>query len=662
MNAAKKAAAYNLNKLFKVNISESDINLCWPKDTETVKDFLKLPSEERYIKILLTSKEKMKDLAERLKCPTLSDLEDYTSDTEADDENFGDDKKLKQMEHYKEYNNMFKKFQNNYEQSQKLWTQLIEAHEKQYITCEKQYKQYKQEAETYERQYKQEAETYERQYKQEAKTYERQYKQEAETHERQYKQEAETHKRQYKQELEELKKHIEQSEKSFQQSIATLAILQDRDQNHQVKAEKMTKIYIHMLIKAVKAKAKRGLTNTATSEEIINKLIVSLPIPNVNFRMFCVIKKLGDNQKWRLLTGKVVEDTLFEYGRQCKSEHLSQSFIVDPEDTNYIAHGVFMEEELAEIEETDPKSLPDIPMDLMKYMNSFRQSSVKELRTQLSVVQDWEGASFKRESHFDYDWIKNSGTRYEGDNFVAGRSELHYLTHCWHIIDRCFLNLQDLHCVRGEASSFASSDRKNRTRHVSGLIQVARKMMGRRGDLIFRKHHNEYGNGEAGKQWEGEERGLKGAKDAKGYVYKFVLCGEVEHREGEEVAELNVLLLRLDSPRGYMCRVVRSPTYTIPQTVALFGQQVIPFLALVWKAKAIVKEVVESTQNRDSEEDQLQELQSVGVKRRKSYHFRIDDSVQTPSKKNKVIFRSVLLLASTFTRAKVLTNYAFGVQ
>ncbi|RUS35400.1 hypothetical protein BC938DRAFT_470676 [Jimgerdemannia flammicorona] len=121
-----------------------------------------------------------------------------------------------------------------------------------------------------------------------------------------------------------------------------------------------------------------------------------------------VFRRMNDSQKWKLSTGKVVEDALFEYARRCKSEHLSQSFIVDPDDTSYIAHGVFTEGELTEIEETDTKSLPDIPIDLMKYMNSFRKSSIEELRSQLSMVQDWEGANFRREYHFDHDWIKNS--------------------------------------------------------------------------------------------------------------------------------------------------------------------------------------------------------------------------------------------------------------
>ncbi|RUS24842.1 hypothetical protein BC938DRAFT_473000, partial [Jimgerdemannia flammicorona] len=342
-----------------------------------------------------------------------------------------------------------------------------------------------------------------------------------------------------------------------------------------------------------------------------------------------VFRRMNDSQKWKLSTGKVVEDALFEYAIQCKFEHLSQSFIVDPDDTN----GVFTEEELTEIEETDTKSLPDIPIDLMKYMNSFRKSSIKELRTQLSVVQDWEGANFSREYHFDHDWIKNSVhnlvQEYEGDNLVAGHSETHYLMHYWHIIDRCFLNLQDIHSVRGEASSFSSSHRKNKIRSVPGLMQVARKVMGRRGDLIIRKHHNEYENGEAGKEWEGEngtkilkERGLKALKMQKDMFVN--LCNAVKW-DVEKVrklqvigwifSELNVLLLRLDSPRGYVCRVVRSPIYTIPQTFGLFGQQVVPFLALIWKAKAIVKEVVdivESAEDRDDEDSQLQELQAVG--------------------------------------------------
>src|SRR5438105_553929 len=50
---------------------------------------------------------------------------------------------------------------------------------------------------------------------------------------------------------------------------------------------------------------------------------------------------------------------------------------------------------------------------------------------------------------------------------------------------------------------------------------------------------------------------------------------------------LSVLLLTLDSPAGYICRIYRSNMLTIPSTVNEFGKGVLPVIVLVWKAKVM---------------------------------------------------------------------------
>lgn len=51
---------------------------------------------------------------------------------------------------------------------------------------------------------------------------------------------------------------------------------------------------------------------------------------------------------------------------------------------------------------------------------------------------------------------------------------------------------------------------------------------------------------------------------------------------------LSVLLLRLDSPAGYIGRISRSKMLTIPSTVNEFGKGVLPVIVLAWKAKVCI--------------------------------------------------------------------------
>jgi len=146
--------------------------------------------------------------------------------------------------------------------------------------------------------------------------------------------------------------------------------------------------------------------------------------------------------------------------------------------------------------------------------------------------------------------------------------------------------------------------------------------MGRRGDLIIRHDSMEFGCGEAGNLFKGNngtkilrERGLKAPKMMKDQFDD--LCTRVKLREkivrnlmtiGFIHAGLSVLLLTLDSPTGYICRISRSKMLTVPSTVSEFGTRALPAIVLAWKAKKIVSNVIEMmTQNDD--EDLFQDLQ-----------------------------------------------------
>ncbi|GBC17688.2 hypothetical protein GLOIN_2v1741550 [Rhizophagus irregularis DAOM 181602=DAOM 197198] len=273
--------------------------------------------------------------------------------------------------------------------------------------------------------------------------------------------------------------------------------------------------------------------------------------------------KMNDSDKWKLSTGKIVEDALYNFGIKCRHEHLY----------------------------------------LLTYLNSFRVSDISSLRDAIFKSQQWD-SPYNRQTHFDYDWIRNTAYNllheYEAGSLEKDHLELWLLVHVWNFVDRGFGNIDGLETARSESSSRASSNRKNRNRTGSAIVKMKRKIMGRRGDLIIRKVSTEYGCSEAGKSFE-----AVGNEEEK--IRKLQSIGFIH-------SSLMILLLRLDSPAGYTCRITRTKMLEVPSQIAQFGAKVLPVIMLAWKAKMIVKETIEFveqkqySENEEDTDDQLQNL------------------------------------------------------
>jgi len=219
-------------------------------------------------------------------------------------------------------------------------------------------------------------------------------------------------------------------------------------------------------------------------------------------------------------------------------------------------------------------------------------------------------------------------------------------------IDRAFENIEGVEVIRGESCSLASSSRKNRNRNVASMSSTPRKAMGRRGDLIIRCMSREYGCGEAGNLYAGyngtkilRERGLKTPKMMKDQFDDLCIhmgSKEKEVRKLETIgfihAGLSVLLLRLDSPAGYIGRISRSKMLTIPSTIGEFGKGVLPVIMLAWKAKKIVSNVIEMM-NQNDDDNPLQALQKScdnnSLLSPPRHEIRRPTGFDTPSKKDK---------------------------
>ncbi|RIA79722.1 hypothetical protein C1645_47907 [Glomus cerebriforme] len=337
-------------------------------------------------------------------------------------------------------------------------------------------------------------------------------------------------------------------------------------------------------------------------------------------------QKIPQENKWTLSTGKIVEDALYAFGMKCSHEHLCHSFLIDPDDENYIQQGIFTCEELEEIKNFDKKELPLMPNDLLKYLNSFRKTS--DLR-ELIFRPGLHDQPFDRSKNFDYDWIRNTiynlVLEYEANHLTKDHLEAWIMLHIWTFIDKAFLDIDGMEITRGESCSYASSNRRNSRRVVASTSPIKRRAMGRRGDLIIRKWHSEYGCSEAGKIFDGKngtkiikEGGLKMPKMLRDMFND--LCEATEMREckirkletvGFIIAGLRISLIRVDLPAGHVCRLSRTRLFEIPTQVSEFGAKVLPTISLVWKAKKIVKNIIKLMEEEDlSEEQQLETLQN----------------------------------------------------
>ncbi|CAI2165885.1 18039_t:CDS:10 [Funneliformis geosporum] len=378
--------------------------------------------------------------------------------------------------------------------------------------------------------------------------------------------------------------------------------------------------------------------NNANEEEVVEEMCMS------DYDEFTDrYQKMDNDKKWELTTGKIVEDGLYEFWMKCKYEHLSHSFIVDPNDHNYIVENVFTLEELNEIKEYKYKKLPDMPIDLLKYLNSFRKYNTQDLRKLVLETQSWD-MPFNRDTHFDFDWIRNSIynllREYEAKNLEKGHLELWYLIHIWCFIDRCFESIDGVEAVRQE------NKKKYESKTFCNCINKA-KDYGRRADFLICHISTEYACSEVGKIFDGEngtkllkERGKKTPKMMKDIFDNLCIAMGMKEEKirrlqsiGFVHANLMVALLRLDSPEGYICRVSRTKMFGIPAKVDEFGFKAIHVIMLAWKAKMVVRNMIDLVKQNDAtefdEEKELKELQNGCESLQHLLHLPPDDS-QTP--------------------------------
>ncbi|ORX61741.1 hypothetical protein DM01DRAFT_1332322 [Hesseltinella vesiculosa] len=249
----------------------------------------------------------------------------------------------------------------------------------------------------------------------------------------------------------------------------------------------------------------RDLPNDQDEEDIVDLALLKRAFADS-------FKKMDDSKKWRLRSGKFVEDSLYAFGMSCSAEHLCHSFVVDPSDAIYTKHNIFTEDELTEIAASHCKPYPDIPLALRDFINQFNVTSTSDLRKAVLKTHPWD-ENYNKNIHGDLDWVRNSMYNllrlYESDELEHPHLEQWFNIHVWRFFDTVFDTMKRIEVVRGESSSKASAVRKNLERVVGSKERIAAKKRGRKCDLIVRHHapdHQvplEYGAGESGRVYDG---------------------------------------------------------------------------------------------------------------------------------------------------------------
>ncbi|RIB09684.1 hypothetical protein C2G38_2208113 [Gigaspora rosea] len=305
-------------------------------------------------------------------------------------------------------------------------------------------------------------------------------------------------------------------------------------------------------------------------------------ISNSNgFKKFTdMYKNMENNKKWRLSTGKIVEDALYDFTSKCSHEHASHSFIIDPTDKD---NDVFTKEKLREIGTYKRRSLPEIPDDLFDYLKTFAKDTLHELRHAIDQPIKVIQGNFNPKIHHNYDWI-----RYVMHTIVqeyeVGSLRKNHLEQ-WYNMHLC-----------GESCSVASGIRKNVNRTMPGVDKMKRQKVGRKGDLVLRTSSDlEFGSGEAGKTYKTDkgtkwlvESGLKLPKLLKDMLVQ--LASEVEWST------------------GYVCYLSRGDVYKVADSITTHITETLPLIVTTWRAKAAIRDCANKVQRRLVEVEEAVEL------------------------------------------------------
>ena len=289
-------------------------------------------------------------------------------------------------------------------------------------------------------------------------------------------------------------------------------------------------------------------------------------------------QEISEDKKWRLSSSqRNVEDVLHAYALKLEKEQLAHSFIVDTSDDNI--RGLFSEIEWREIMSVNKKTVPAIDRKLGEHLLKYKKKTPSAMR--MHIMKPWLSGTYNIDEHFDFQYVHQVFS-YLLDEYESPKNQLlqphlegWYAINIWSImIDKAFLNVQDIELVRGDSASVASGNRKKNNRN-----KAEKGTSGRRPDGIFKStvNNHEYGGIEVAKTCQGpHDKKQLGDSLKLGKLLKDMfdqLSSVVNHNEAviKEIEVVGLLHSRLqlqqllvDYGGGSCLRLIKEVTTNVP--------------------------------------------------------------------------------------------------
>ncbi|KAI9473542.1 MAG: hypothetical protein EXX96DRAFT_487257, partial [Benjaminiella poitrasii] len=239
-------------------------------------------------------------------------------------------------------------------------------------------------------------------------------------------------------------------------------------------------------------------------------------IPREHPTIEASFKSLNEKEKWKLFTGKIVENILHNFNKLCVVGHPSCFMILDLDDATYINEKLFTEEELEEMKkETQINIIYKIPQHLQDYINFLNCNNVKDLRMRLTDTQAWE-REYDINKYHDLDWVKctiHSYIRfYRSKELDTVQKEQWYSKQVWLTIDTVLNDIKNIYIIyihNGKYVSSTSTQRKNKNKTIGSTSFIKRVKYGYECDMIVKERKashenaNEFGTSETGIKYDG---------------------------------------------------------------------------------------------------------------------------------------------------------------
>nr|CAG8515265.1 1893_t:CDS:2 [Entrophospora candida] len=335
---------------------------------------------------------------------------------------------------------------------------------------------------------------------------------------------------------------------------------------------------------------------------------------------------MDNEKKWKLKSGRCVEDVLFQLGKSCNFHH-----------------------EIKEICDENIKDPPPLNSELIDF------TKTTDIREELNKPHKNLGKEYDINKHYQYDYVKSTVTDWvrlleqTPNPLTLDLPEQWYRTNVWRSIDNAFIDIPYVLVVGGERSGIATSDCENRNRSLANITPTQRKIIGKKGDAFIRSigsRQVDWAASEAGCHWEGpngtkliKEGGFSLPRQLKDIFWN--LADKVNFNE-EKMKKIDVigfihagalmLKVNLDNPKGYICRYVRNSPLEVYAEVEKFPMTLDVIIEILYAKNKILHtmEVV----NRTNIQEAYNRWECLGKQKRRNDSIDFPQCHPLPKKKH----------------------------